>query len=61
MVQCTKVRFASLLSGGFTTIAVINQPEKKLAKFSSQWIYYCHSSKSNWQNAPLCSDVAVIL
>ena len=29
--------------------------------FSHQWIYYCHSSKSNWQNAPLCSDVAVIL
>ena len=28
--------------------------------FSCRWIYYYHSSKSNWQNAPLCSDVAVI-
>ena len=28
----TEVRFASLLSGGFTTIAVINPPEKKLTK-----------------------------
>ena len=30
--QCTEVRFASFLSGGFTTIAVINPPERKLAK-----------------------------
>ena len=30
--QCTEVRFASFLSGGFTTMAVINPPEKKLAK-----------------------------
>ena len=30
--QCTEVRFASLLSGGFTTMAVINPPERKLAK-----------------------------
>ena len=29
--QCTEVRLASLLSGGFTTVAVINPPEKKLA------------------------------
>ena len=33
--QCTEVRFASLLSGGFTTMAVINPPEKKLAKRTS--------------------------
>ena len=26
--QCTEVRFTSLLSGGFTTMAVINPPEK---------------------------------
>ena len=26
-----EVRFASFLSGGFTTMAVINPPEKKLA------------------------------
>ena len=31
----TEVRFASFLSGGFTTMAVINQPEKKLAKCTS--------------------------
>ena len=27
--QCTDVRFASFLSGGFTTMAVIDPPEKK--------------------------------
>ena len=27
-VQCTEVRFASFLSGGFTIIAVINPPKK---------------------------------
>ena len=31
----TKVRCASFLSGGFTTIAVINPPERKLAKRNS--------------------------
>ena len=30
--QCTEVRFASFLSGGFTTMVVINPPERKLAK-----------------------------
>ena len=35
MAQCTDVRFASLLSGGFTTMAVIDPPEKKLAKRTS--------------------------
>ena len=29
-MQCTEVRFATLLFGGFTTMAVINPPEKKL-------------------------------
>ena len=29
--QCTEVRFDSFLSGGFTTMAVINPPERKLA------------------------------
>ena len=28
----TEVRFANLISGGFTTMAVINQLERKLAK-----------------------------
>jgi hypothetical protein len=32
------VRFASLLSGGLTTMAVINPPEKKLANRTSvEW------------------------
>ena len=30
--QYTEVRFASFLSGGFPTMAVINPPERKLAK-----------------------------
>ena len=30
--QCTGVRFDSLLSGRFTTMAVINAPERKMAK-----------------------------
>ena len=29
---CTEVRFASFLSSGFTTMAVINQPERKLTE-----------------------------
>ena len=34
-----EVRFASLLSGGFTTVAVINSPEKKLANRTSvHWV-----------------------
>ena len=35
--QCTEVSFASFRSGGFTTMAVINPPEKKLAKRTSVW------------------------
>ena len=34
-VQCTEVRFACFLSGGFTNMAVINSPERKLAKRTS--------------------------
>ena len=34
-VHYIEVRFASFLSGGFTTMAVINPPEKKLAKRTS--------------------------
>ena len=33
--KCTEVRFASFLSGGFTTMAVMNPPEKKLEKHIS--------------------------
>ena len=35
MYHCTEVRFASLLSGGFPRMAVINQPEIKLANGTS--------------------------
>ena len=36
--QCTEVRFASFLSGGFITDIVVNPPERKLAKHTSvQW------------------------
>jgi hypothetical protein len=33
--QCTEVRFASFLSGGFITAIVVNPPERKLAKRTS--------------------------
>ena len=33
--HCTEVRFDALLSSGFTTMAVINPPERKLAKRTS--------------------------
>ena len=33
--QCTEVHFDSFLSGGFTTMALINHPKKKLAKHTS--------------------------
>ena len=35
MSQCTEVRFASFLSGGFITAIVVNPPEKKVAKRTS--------------------------
>ena len=35
IIRCTEVHFASFLFGGFTTMAVINSPEKKLAKRTS--------------------------
>ena len=41
MKQLTEVRFPSLLSGGFTTMAVINPPERELAKRTSvQWQFF---------------------
>ena len=37
--QCTEVRFASFLSGGFITMVVINPPERKVTKCTSvQWL-----------------------
>ena len=35
LYHCTEVRFACFLSGGFTNTAVINPPERKLAKRTS--------------------------
>ena len=35
LLQCTKVRFASFMSGGFITVIVVNPPESKLAKRTS--------------------------
>ena len=32
IAQCTKVRFASFLSGGFINAIVVNPPERKLVK-----------------------------
>ena len=40
----TEVRFASFLSFGFTTMAVINPPEKKLAKRTSVDRFEKHQS-----------------
>ena len=40
-IDCTEVRFASFLSGGFTTMAVINPLERKLVKRIS---VYCIAS-----------------
>ena len=36
--ECTEVRFASFLSGGFIIVIVVNPPERKLAKHTSvEW------------------------
>ena len=50
LLNCTEVRFASFFSGGFTTMAVINQPEKKMVKRTSvNWfkLVYGLFGKSN--------------
>ena len=37
-MQCTEMSYASFLSGGFTTMAVINPLQRNLAKCTSvQW------------------------
>ena len=39
--HCTEVRFASFISGEFTTMAVINSPERKLAnRIPVHWIAF---------------------
>ena len=50
--KCTEVRFASFLSGGFTTMAVINPPERKLAKrISLKWRTDTQNLCSGYQRA----------
>ena len=39
IIQCTEMRFASFFSGGFTTMAVINPLERKLAKSNVSYIF----------------------
>ena len=47
-VHCTEVRFASLLSGGFPTKAVINPPENKMANCTSvHCVKGCNASHFN--------------
>ena len=46
--QCTEVRFARFLSGRFTTMAVINPPEKKLAKHISFCALRCFKTVFIW-------------
>ena len=44
--HCTEVRFASFLSGGFITAIVVNPPEKKLEKRTSEeWVIKDVASK----------------
>jgi hypothetical protein len=46
--HATYVRFASFLSGGFTTMAIIKPPETKLAK--------CTSVHATIFDSPLCGN-----
>ena len=50
--QCTEVRFASFFSGGFTTMAVINPPENKLAKYTS--VLWCVFNNSSLLGTKIC-------
>ena len=43
LAYCTEVRFACFFSGVFTTMAVINPPERKLVKRTSVHCLYCIS------------------
>ena len=38
LFRCSEVHFASFLSGGITTMAVINPLERKLKKRTSVWL-----------------------
>ena len=47
--QRTEVRFASFFSGGFTTMALINPPERKLVKRTSVPIFAVIQYHHKWQ------------
>jgi hypothetical protein len=53
------VRFASLLSGGFTTMAVINPPEKKLANRTS--VHCAAPSATDMTKETLVAFIALIV
>ena len=57
LVHCTEVRFDSFLSGGFTTMAVTNPPEKKLAKSIS---VYCPVVPKRPKQKNSCSKMWLI-
>ena len=51
--HCTKVRFASFLSGGFITAIAVNLPERKLAKCTSvhcmKWSPKKSTTSTQWK------------
>ena len=60
-LHCTEVGFASFLSGEFTTMAVINPPERKLVKrisvqFLGWDIFLPFLTANRVKLLPLCSD-----
>ena len=50
--QCTEVRFARFLSGEFTTMAVINPPERKLVKRTSVQCLHTPASQPDYTFGP---------
>ena len=55
----TEVRFANFLSGGFTTMAVMNPPEKKLKKRTS---VQCNEFKGfiKWYKVSFSFTIAIL-
>ena len=60
VLHCTKVGFARFLSSGFTTMAVINPPERKLVKRTSvHWWAICYQVPGTvvfWSKQGRCLD-----
>ena len=62
-VHHTDKGFVSFLSGGFTTLAVVNRPERKLAKRTSvhcQIFIYSLSLRELHQNLTECDYIVVL-